>query len=133
MAVTSAARVALTGAHGLEHRSHKLSQKVTAMNKLGPEVLEKIEHKTLDVRAVVVLVGHDQHSAVPQLAIERLVRVGAVLCSKLEAEDPAQRVDLGVARQLACRRVAHVQELPTKRKHPVVLTAHHLRRKQEED
>ena len=53
-------------------KNNYLGQKlITHTKKIGPEVVNEVNNKTLDVRAILILIGHDHKLAVA----ERLKRV----------------------------------------------------------
>ena len=87
------------GATHLDDGRDELLEEV-GLQQVRPVVVEEVDEQALDVRAVLVLVGHDHHVSVAQ----RLQRVGAhVLLLVAQPDDLDQVVDLGVLHDLRAR------------------------------
>ena len=88
-----------------------------------PVAVEEVDDQPLDVRAVVVLVGHDHQVAVPQRAGAR--RRSGVVLALLQAEDLLELGDLLVVHDRRVVGVAHVEQLAAQREDAVVVAADH--------
>jgi len=126
----------LAGARHLHDGRDELLEEVLA-DERRPVVLDEVDQQALDVRAVLVLVGHDHHLAVAQaLQVGRRVVVLLVL----QAQDLDERVDLDVLHDLHRRApctwggggarshllvvgVAHVEHLAAQREDTKVVAA----------
>ena len=72
--------------------------------------MDEVNEQTLNVRAVVVLIGHDE-----KVAVSQVLRV-LVLHAVAQAQNLADVLDLLVRHDLAVLRLAHVQRLTLQRK-----------------
>ena len=50
----------------LDNGGHKLNKEAVELEERGPEVVDEVDEKPLDVRAVLILIGHDHQLAVAQ-------------------------------------------------------------------
>jgi hypothetical protein len=80
--------------------------------------VEKVDDQTLDVTAIVILIGHNHQVAVTQ-RLDVLLRVG---CIKLETHDRHQVGDLLVLHNLKMGSITYIQWLTFERKHTVEIT-----------
>jgi len=80
--------------------------------------VDKVDEQALDVRAVVVLVRHDQQVPVSQLLDVR------VLHAVPQPQDLADVLDLLVLHDLGVGGLAHVERLALEREHAVVVAPH---------
>ena len=92
---------------GLDNGSDELLEE-RQPQKLRPVVVDKVDQKALDVRAVLILIGHDHYFAVPK-RLEVFHR--RVLLLVLEADDLDQVANLLVLHNLFVVRLANVQHL----------------------
>ena len=96
---------------GLDNGSDELLEE-RQPQKLRPVVVDKVDQKALDVRAVLILIGHDHYFAVPE-GLEVFHR--RVLLLVLEADDLDQVANLLVLHDLFVVRLANVQHLYRKK------------------
>ncbi len=58
------------------------------LDERGPEVMEEVDEQTLDVRAIVILIGHDHDLAVAErLHLLVLLAVLKTLCARKDKWD----------------------------------------------
>ena len=70
----------------LHNGCNELVYKVV-LDEAGPVVVEEVNDQTLDVRAVLVLVGHDEQLAVAQAAQVSTIRVLLVVVQPQDLHD----------------------------------------------
>ncbi len=79
-------------------------------------MIEEVDDETLDVRTIVILIGHDHDTSVSQAVdIE-------VLLAVLETENLLDGLDLGILHDLIVCGLADVEKLTSKRKDTKVVT-----------
>lgn len=88
----------------------KLLEKAVDLEQRRPQLVNHVDHEAFDVRAVVILIGHDHEMAVAQ------TRRARVLLTLLQPEDLDDVVDLFVGTQLRQTRLAHIQQFTFQRK-----------------
>ena len=82
--------------------------------------MQEVDDQALDVRAVVILVGHDHQVAIPKRLARGRVRVVLAL---LQPDDLLELRYLLVVHDRRVRRVAHVEELATQREDAIVVAS----------
>lgn len=113
-------KVATTLRPYLHNGSDELLHEVGHAEEGGPKLVDEVDEQALDVRAVVVLVGHDHELAVAEGLVHRLF---VVLLAVLEAEDLLDVRDLLVVGDLLGRGITCVEELSSKREYSVAVAA----------
>ena len=83
-----------------------------------PVAVDEVDDEALDVRAVVVLVGHDHQVAVAQRLVRGRIRVVLAL---LQPEDLLELRDLLVRHDGRVVGVAHVEQLAAQREDAIVV------------
>lgn len=112
-------RFRLLTLRALHDRGDELLQEAGHIEQGRPEVMNEVDDETLDVTAVVILIGHDHDVSVTQ-------RLDVLLCVRgveFQSHDLDEVHDLLVLHDLRVRRVAHVEELALQREDPVVVAS----------
>jgi len=104
----------------LDDRCDELAHEVMVLEQRRPVAVDEVDDQPLDVRAVVVLVGHDHQVPVAQRLVRGRVRVVLAL---LQPEDLLELGDLLVGHDRRVVGVAHVEQLAAQREDAVVVAA----------
>lgn len=99
----------------LDNRSRHVGEEPRDGDELMPELVEEVDEKTPDVRAILVLIRHDHHGAVAK------ARETGLLGTTHETQDLLEFGDLLRMLNASIRSVLDVEELATKRLDAVVL------------
>lgn len=99
----------------LHDRSRHVGEEPRDGDELMPELMKEIDEETTDVRAILVLIGHDHHGALAKARETGLLRTTHETQDLLEFGDFLRVLDASIGS------VLDVQELATKRLHAVVL------------
>ena len=86
-------------------------------------MVHKVNNEPLDVRAVMVLVGHDHNTAV---AKSPNVYLFVVVLPHFESQDLNQVLDLLIVQNLLRTCVSYVKQFSTQRENAETITADHL-------
>mmetsp|Transcript_121800 Transcript_121800/g.289582 ORF Transcript_121800/g.289582 Transcript_121800/m.289582 type:complete len:416 (-) Transcript_121800:1242-2489(-) len=91
-----------------------LQKTFVVSEQVRPKVVEEVDQKSLNVRPIIVLIGHNHHLAVAQILRSLLV--------KGQAQDLHNVHGLFILGQRLLIDFPHVQQLPSKRKDPVFVS-----------
>ena len=97
----------------------KLQQKTRNFQQRWEVRVEKVDQQTFDVRTIVILIRHDHQLPISQ----RLDGFFIVRFAMLQPQNLFDVGDFRIVLHLIKRSVANVQQLPSQRKHPVVVSA----------
>jgi len=104
----------------LDDRRHELLEEARDFEQAGPEVVDKVDEKAFDVRAVVVLVRHYHYRAVAQV-----FDIGVGL-SHVEPHNLDHVLQFIVFQDHTCGGVTHIHEFTFEREDTVLVSAYDL-------
>lgn len=102
----------------LDDGSDKLLEEVGDCEEGRPELLDKVEEETLDVRSIEILIRHEHEMAITEV----LDVLCVILHAMFETKDLGDGLDLFVAGDLLHGGISDVEELSSQGKHSISIT-----------
>jgi hypothetical protein len=102
----------------LDNGSDELLEEVGDFEERRPELLDKVEEETFDVRSIEILIRHEHEMTITEVLDAFLI----ILHAMLETKDLGDGLDLLVAGDLLRGSISDVEKFSSQGKHAVSIT-----------